>query len=340
MFTPEHAKIHDEARLDAVRWVGEAILNMDASFDRVTRLLSHVTGASLAAFSLVGLEKQFLPSAFGVEELEDNDSVGDAFSRACIENGGELLVVNDAMSDFRFADSAMVVGPPFIRFYAGMPVRSPNGMPVGTLFVIDTKPGELAEADHAAFGDLRAMLEEMILLRTMSVRDPGTGLYNRRYFEELLDREFRRSARNSLPLTYMSVDIDRFGSYNEECGALAGEHAIKAVSSALQECFGRGGDVVARIGGATFAILLPDTNPKGAELMAERCRVAVEDLDLAHDGAPDGLLTISLGVVAGVPVPEAGGVDNLVRMADDALGRAKAAGRDRAEHVVLGADEK
>lgn len=337
MFTPEHARIADDARLDAVRWIGEAILNMDASFDRVTRLLSHVTGAPLAAFSLVGLEKQFVPSAFGVEELEDNDNVGDAFSRACIESG-DVLVVRDAMTDFRFADSAMVVGPPYLRFYAGMTVQAPNGMPVGTLFVVDTKPRELSEADLAAFADLRAQLEEMILLRTLSVRDPGTGLYNRRYFEELLEREYRRSARNSLPLTYMSVDIDRFGSYNDECGAVAGEHAIKAVSAALQECFGRGGDVVARIGGATFAILLPDTDPNGATLMAERCRVAVEDLDLAHDGAPDGLLTISLGVVSGVPVPEAGGVDALVRMADDALARAKAAGRDRAEHVVLGTD--
>lgn len=335
MFTPEHARIQDEARLDAVRWIGEAILNMDASFDRVTRLLSHLTGAPLAAFSLVGLEKQFLPSAFGVEELEDNDNLGDAFSRACIESG-DLLVVRDARADFRFADSAMVVGPPFLRFYAGMTVQAPNGMPVGTLFVVDTKPRDLSDADLAAFADLRAQLEEMILLRTLSVRDPGTGLYNRRYFEELLEREYRRSARNSLPLTYMSVDIDRFGSYNDECGALAGEHAIKAVSAALQECFGRGGDVVARIGGATFAILLPDTDPPGAELMAERCRVAVEELDLVHDGAPDGLLTISLGVVSGVPVPEVGGVDALVRLADHALGRAKTGGRDRAEHVVLG----
>jgi diguanylate cyclase (GGDEF)-like protein len=337
MFTPEHARIADDARLDAVRWIGEAILNMDVSFDRVTRLLSHLTGAPLAAFSLVGLEKQFMPSAFGVEELEDNDDVGDAFSRACIESG-DVLVVRDAMIDFRFADSPMVVGPPFLRFYAGMTVQAPNGMPVGTLFVVDTKPRDLSEADLAAFADLRAQLEEMILLRTLSVRDPGTGLYNRRYFEELLEREYRRSARNSLPLTYMSVDIDRFGSYNDECGAVAGEHAIKAVSAALQECFGRGGDVVARIGGATFAILLPDTDPNGAALMAERCRVAVEDLDLAHDGAPDGMLTISLGVVSGVPVPEVGGVDALVRLADDALGRAKAGGRDRAEHVVLGAD--
>jgi diguanylate cyclase (GGDEF)-like protein len=299
--------------------------------------LSHLTGAPLAAFSLVGLDKQFLPSTFGVEELEDNDNVGDAFSRACIE-AGDVLVVRDAMTDFRFADSAMVVGPPFLRFYAGMTVMAPNGQPVGTLFVVDTKPRDLSDADLAAFADLRAQLEEMILLRTLSVRDPGTGLYNRRYFEELLEREYRRSARNSLPLTYMSVDIDRFGSYNDECGPLAGEHAIKAVSSALQECFGRGGDVVARIAGATFAILLPDTDPNGATLMAERCRIAVEDLDLAHDGAPDGLLTISLGVVAGVPVPEVGGVEALVRMADDALGRAKAAGRDRSEHVVLGVD--
>ncbi|WP_019878008.1 sensor domain-containing diguanylate cyclase [Sporichthya polymorpha] len=337
MFTPEHARIADDARLDAVRWIGEAILNMDVSFDRVTRLLSHLTGAPLAAFSLVGLEKQFLPSVFGVEELEENDNVGDAFSRACIE-AGDVLVVRDAMIDFRFADSPMVIGAPYIRFYAGMTVRAPNGQPVGTLFVVDTKPRQLEDGDLAAFADLRAQLEEMILLRTLSVRDPGTGLYNRRYFEELLEREYRRSARNSTPLTYMSVDIDRFGSYNDECGPVAGEHAIKAVSAALQECFGRGGDVVARIGGATFAILLPDTDPKGAELMAERCRVAVEELDLVHDGAPDGLLTISLGVVAGVPVPEVGGVEALVRLADDALGRAKAGGRDRAEHVILGAE--
>lgn len=333
MNAPEHAHLQDPARLDAVRWVGEAILNLDSSFDRVTRLLSHVTGAPVAAFSLVGAERQYVPSAFGVEP-EETDSVGDEFSRACIAKG-ELLVVTDARSDFEFADSPMVTEAPFLRFYAGLPVHAPNGLVVGTLCVLDTKPRELDDDDAAAFVDLRDGLEEMILLRTLAIRDPGTGLFNRRYFGDLIEREWRRSVRNSLPLTLMSVDIDRFAAYNDECGALAGEHALKAVAAALQECFGRGGDVVARVGGATFAILLPETDAAGAALMAERCRVAVEDLDLAQESAPDGILTISLGVVAAVP-PRETGVDALVKIADEALARAKKAGRDRAEHVVLG----
>ncbi len=334
MQTPDHAQIQDPARLEAVRWVGEAILNLDSSFDRVTRLLSHLTVAPLAAFSLVGLDRQYVPSAFGVEP-EEADRVGDEFSRACV-TAGDLLVVTDARCDFRFADSEMVVGPPFLRFYAGLPVHAPNGLTVGTLFVVDTKPRELAAGDIGAFTDLRDGLEEMILLRTLAIRDPGTGLYNRRYFDELLEREWRRSVRNSLPLTLMSIDIDRFGAYNDECGAVAGEHALKAVAATLQECFGRGGDVVARVRGAAFAVLLPETNPAAAELMAQRVREAFDALEIPQEGAPDGVLTVSLGVVAGVPESKGGGVDALVRTAEEALMRAKKGGRDRAEHAELG----
>lgn len=333
MQQPDHAQIQDPARLEAVRWVGEAILNLDSSFDRVTRLLSHLTEAPLAAFSLVGLERQYVPSAFGVEP-EEADTVGDEFSRACIE-ADDLLVISDARSDFRFADSDMVTGAPFLRFYAGLPVRAPNGLTVGTLFVVDTKPRELPAADIGAFVDLRDGLEEMILLRTLAIRDAGTGLYNRRYFDELLEREWRRSVRNSLPLTLLSIDIDRFSSYNDECGAVAGEHALKAVAAALQECFGRGGDVVARVRGAAFSVLLPETDPAAAELMAQRVREAVDALEIAHEGAPDGVLTVSLGVVAGVPDAKGGGVDALLRAADVALAQAKKAGRDRAVLVML-----
>lgn len=137
----------------------------------MTRLPSHLTGAPLAAFCLVGLERQYVPSAFGVEPAEA-DIVGDAFSRACI-TGGELLVVTDARSDLRFADSAMVTGAPFLRFYAGLPVRAPNGLTVGTLFVLDTRARELDPGDIGAFIDLRDGLEEMILLRTLAIRDPA-----------------------------------------------------------------------------------------------------------------------------------------------------------------------
>lgn len=138
----------------------------------------------------------------------------------------------------------------------------------------------------------------------------------------------------------MSIDIDRFGAFNDECGAVAGEHALKAVAAALQECFGRGGDVVARVRGAAFAVLLPETNPAAAELMAQRVRAAVEALKIAQEGAPDGVLTVSLGVVAGVPDAEGGGVDALIRAAEEALIRAKKGGRDRAEHARFGTPDR
>ncbi|MGQ0629561.1 MAG: diguanylate cyclase domain-containing protein [Sporichthyaceae bacterium] len=332
----EHGHLQDEARLDAVGWVGESILTLDAAFDRVTRLLAHVTGASLAAFALVGAEQQFVPSAYGLDDLEDTDAVADTLSRACIEGHG-MLVVPDARIDFRFADSATVMGPPYLRFYAGLPIHAPNGLVVGTLFVVDQRPRELSAMAAAAFTDLAATLEEMILLRTLALRDSGTGLYTRRYFDELLEREWRRSARTALPLTLMSIDIDRFTAYNDDCGALAGELALKAVSAALQECFGRGGDIVARTAGATFAVLLPETDPTGAALLAERARAAVTSLNLEHRSAPDGLLTVSIGAVCAAPTAEHPGVDDLMLRAADALRSAKQAGRDRAELLDLGA---
>jgi diguanylate cyclase (GGDEF)-like protein len=159
-------------------------------------------------------------------------------------------------------------------------------------------------------------------LRHQSIRDPLTGLFNRRYFEETLEREIRRAERNGLPLSLMMLDIDHFKSFNDTYGHAPGDSLMRDLSELLYR-HTRGGDVACRIGGDEFLLLLPETSFKAALRRAEELREAVEGLEVAHTGVPVWI-TVTVGVAT---FPDhAGDMSALVSAADDAMYRAKRAG--------------
>ena len=165
-------------------------------------------------------------------------------------------------------------------------------------------------------------------LRAMADLDGLTRLANRRKFNEVLEREWRRALRQGNTLALLMVDVDHFKYYNDHYGHLAGDDCLREVACALAGAAQRPADLAARYGGEEFALILPDTDATGATHIAEQARRAIFDLDLPHTASDIAeRVTASLGVAARLPADDR--FEVLIEAADAALYRAKAAGRNR-----------
>jgi len=163
-------------------------------------------------------------------------------------------------------------------------------------------------------------------LRQQTIRDPLTGLYNRRFLEESLNREMARCKRNGNAFAVLMIDVDHFKRFNDTYGHDAGDSTLRAISGALQRST-RESDIVCRFGGEEFVIVLPDANLQGASARAQRIVEFVRVLDIIHDGKPLPSITASIGLAM---FPQNGEtVKALIQSADKALYEAKGAGRDR-----------
>ena len=162
------------------------------------------------------------------------------------------------------------------------------------------------------------------LLAKLALTDPLTGLPNRRAFEESLAREVALAIRHVRPLSLLLLDLDHFKRVNDTLGHPTGDEVLSSLGLLLARQ-GRRGDVVARIGGEEFAVVLPETGKEQAVAAAERIRIAVSSSPLGtRTKVP---VTVSIGV-ASLPHP-CGDLEALVSAADAALYAAKSAGRDR-----------
>lgn len=163
-------------------------------------------------------------------------------------------------------------------------------------------------------------------LRAQSVKDPLTGLYNRRYLEETLEREIRRAVRAEQSLGILMLDLDHFKKVNDTYGHDAGDTVLREAGSFLTKSV-RVEDTVCRFGGEEFVIVLPTANAEAARSRAERIRSKLRELTVLHQGHSLGRITVSVGV-AELPVNGTSAAD-LLAAADAALYRAKREGRDQ-----------
>ncbi len=171
-----------------------------------------------------------------------------------------------------------------------------------------------------------ASLQSREKLRDQSIRDPLTGLFNRRFIEESLERELIRAKRKNQVLSVLFLDIDHFKRFNDTFGHDAGDLVLQSVADLLRRFF-RGDDVAGRWGGEEFAVVLPDSSPYHAALRADALRGEVKNLALRHHGVPLAPITFSVGVAA---FPDhASAAAELFKIADECLYQSKASGRDR-----------
>jgi len=165
-------------------------------------------------------------------------------------------------------------------------------------------------------------------LETLSLTDALTGIANRRHFDEVLAREWKRAQRVGEPLALAVVDVDWFKAYNDHYGHPAGDSCLQQVAQTLVATISRSTDLVARYGGEEFVFLAPSTALGSAQSMAQKLVKAVEALALPHEHSPLGHLSVSVGV-ASMHNDGESPVQSLLQQADAALYRAKAQGRNR-----------
>jgi diguanylate cyclase len=177
----------------------------------------------------------------------------------------------------------------------------------------------------------RYLKQNNLFLEQLSNMDGLTQVYNRRFFDSTIEKEWKRAARNSSTLSIIMFDIDNFKNYNDTYGHQVGDECLQKISKLAQTLMQRPSDVVARYGGEEFVIILPDMNEEGALLVAETIRKAIQSLAIPNiysNVLP--IVTISAGVACLKPTSDTNQM-LLIEKADQALYQAKSEGRNRVE---------
>lgn len=251
-----------------------------------------------------------------------------------------LLLIDSLLS---FAGSAIaVVGVMLISVYCTSHSRGPFGvwavdLPVPRDLAMQLFWGFQMVALFPAslmFMERRRMAEDLhdtnARLTLLASLDGLTGIANRRSFDERFAQEWHRALRLCKPVALAMIDLDNFKQFNDHYGHVAGDQCLCAVAQVLGEQLQRPEDLVARIGGEEFALLLPHTSADGALKVVERIRAAILELNIEHSGNSWGRVTVSIGYSALTPT-QPDGQSGLIQLADAALYQAKSGGRNRVE---------
>lgn len=316
--------LHDEeARIAALRRLDVLDTPVEEPFEKIVNLVRTVLNVPIATVSLVDRDRQWFKAQRGFGHKQTPRDV--SFCTHTIQQR-EPLVVEDAHLDPRFATSPLVNGPPHIRSYAGIPLRTPEGYHVGSLCAMDTRPRQFTAAEITILTNFANIVCDELQLRMIAQVDHLTGALTRRGFIEQAEREIARARRYDRPSTLMMLDLDHFKSINDTHGHATGDQVLQRVAEIAAATL-RPSDLLGRLGGEEFAVLLPETGTDGAFDAAERLRLAIAGQPFP---LPDGNMlrvTTSIGIAAlGTTHPT---FATWLRSADAMLYAAKAAGRNR-----------
>jgi diguanylate cyclase (GGDEF)-like protein len=332
----------DQFRLAALHRY--AILDTPAceDFSFLTELAARICNVPYAFVSLVDADRVWIKSCAGMHmgELPRGESY---CSLAVL--GEAATEIPDLTEDYRTARMALTVNAPHMRMYSSVALTSSDGFAIGTLCVMDTKPGGLDDEQRSILSRLGRQVMALIELRAsertlgdavrelemLATTDELTGLHNRRSLLQRLRFEAARAKRFRSPLSAVMIDLDHFKRINDEHGHSAGDQVLAGVGRLLRESV-RVIDIAGRYGGEELCVVLPNTPLEGALKFAETLRVKIE-AQLHYAGARPLPVTASFGVGA-FDHMEIADAESLLRQADDALYRAKHAGRNRVEGAL------
>jgi diguanylate cyclase (GGDEF)-like protein len=293
----------------------------EEGFDRITRLAKMVMQTPIALVSLIDRERQWFKSRQGLEARETSRDI--SFCSHAIEHDVPMIVP-DAREDPRFCDNPLVTGGPMIRFYLGVPLRTPDGQNIGTLCAIDQQPRQPSADQVALLEDLARLVIDELELRQLATTDSLTGALTRRGFMRAARQAHDLARRYEHAVTCIALDLDHFKSVNDRFGHAAGDQVLRTVTTICRSIM-RSVDCLGRLGGEEFAIVLPETDIAGAQATAERLRQQIA-ATVVETAAGALSVTASFGVAA---LGAQDDIEAMVAGADAALYRAKAAGRNR-----------
>lgn len=296
----------------------------EEAFDRVTRLVRSIFGVPMSTVTLIDGHRQWFKSQQGMPGQET--ARGSSICNAAIQFS-RPLVIPDTHEDPRFANNPCVTGSPFIRFYAGVQLRSPEGVAIGTLCAMDHQPRTFDNEQLAILADLAKTVTSELELRTLATRDALTGALSRRALREEFSRAISLARRHKFELSCIFFDLDHFKAVNDTHGHGTGDAVLRACVEACRAEL-RTTDTIGRFGGEEFAVLLPHTGGKAALAVAEKIRAAIARCRVEGESGTVRF-TASFGVAAldGADID----VDQMLKRADTALYAAKAAGRNNCQ---------
>ena len=320
---------NEERRLTALAAQYIMDTEPDFRFDSLVELAADMFGVPIALVSLVDKTRQWFKAEHGLGVRESCRNT--AFCAHAILTPGEVMVVEDATADPRFANNPLVLGDPGIRFYAGAPVLAETGEALGTICIIDRVPRVLDSVARKRLSRLAGSVSAMIQLHRSTVslqlaatHDMLTGLGNR----ALLDLRLAEAVAGSVegrPCALLLADLDGFKAINDRLGHQAGDMLLREVGHRLGNIV-RGTDLAARFGGDEFAVVMPGlTDPAMAEKIARRIMDEMEAPVLV--GGHNIMPRLSIGI-AHCPL-DALDARGLMYAADQAMYEAKRQGRSR-----------
>lgn len=239
-------------------------------FDRLTRIARHTFHVPIALVTLIDDDRQLFKSCIGLDITETSRDT--SFCGHAILGDG-VFVIPDTRADDRFADNPFVTEDPYLRFYAGCPIRAPNSVKLGTLCILDVKPRSFDKDDVEILKDLAALAESEIAALQMATRDELTEIPNRRGFIMLARQNLRLCSRKGMPASLIFVDMVHFKSINDRFGHEEGDRALRCFSQIMGSIF-RESDVIGRLGGDEFVGLMPDTPASDARTLVNRLQEA------------------------------------------------------------------
>ncbi|MBI2421263.1 MAG: diguanylate cyclase [Candidatus Hydrogenedentes bacterium] len=335
------AELAGQTRLNFNYWpVDVAILPPE--LQGVVRKLEHESAVLLAGSHLDAID------AYGViKGITGTPAllVGVSFPRAITQQGNVAVLISlmltmicalVLMTALGFLLRRAVARPIQDLALCMRGIRESDHLSARVPLAVENEIGELAQEFNMLLDRLeKDALEQTRLnqeLEALSRQDGLTGLVNRRTFDTVLEREWRRHWRQQLPLSLVLIDVDDFKRYNDTYGHLRGDEVLKRVALVIGGSMRRAGDLPARYGGEEFAAILMESDDRAAERIAEEIRSAIAGLGLLHEHSRAAhMVTVSIGVATLMP-SGLHSPNELIRMADLALYQAKDAGRN---HVVL-----
>lgn len=310
--------MNEAERLDILKQYGILDTPHEEPFERIASLAGLIFDAPIVLISLLDENRQWFKSNIGLDLRETPRE--HAFCNETIRSDN-VLVIADTRHDNRTAHNPFVTGQPHVGFYAGAPLLTPEKARLGSLCIIDHEPRHFDDRQKAILQSLAGLVMKEMELRRQTDHDWLTGATSRRAFQGTLERLVGRLVYPSTAL--ISFDIDHFKQINDRFGHLAGDRVLVEVVEVCRRVL-RDCDVISRLGGEEFGVLLPGATASSALGVAERLRQAIEKAQPSELDVP---ITASFGVTM-LEQSDQSLIDPL-RRADEALYLSKAAGRNR-----------
>lgn len=262
---------NEEQRLISLREANVLDTEMEERYDRLTRIAQYTFSVPIALVSLLDENRQWFKSCIGLgvrETPRDISFCGHAILQK------DVFVIEDAHKDERFFDNPLVTNDPYIRFYAGCPLYSSNGLALGTLCIIDASPRNFSASDRATLQDLAKLVEQELAATFSKGYDHLFEGLNRVGFFEKAILEFELCQKLKMPAAIALFEMTNIKTINKAHGCTMGDEAIANFGSWLNLA-APSASIIARFSSVTYAVFLKDSNLVDASFLVDRFNALV-----------------------------------------------------------------